>query len=73
MLEKGETPSNIRTDIVDEPPNPGAVPSSARMKPRAKPWDRAGAPAASAPFPALASGGSGGTPCAGSVLRQLHE
>ena len=60
MLEKGQTPPNIRTDIMDEPPNPAAVPSSARMKPRAKPWERAGAPAASMPFPALASGGSGG-------------
>lgn len=59
MLEKGETPPNIRTDIVDEPPNPAAVPSSARMKPKAKPWERAAAPT-SAPFPALAPSGSSG-------------
>ncbi len=62
MLEKGETPPNIRTDIMDEPPNPAAVPSSARMKPRAKPWERSAPPASSAPFPAFASGGSGGMP-----------
>lgn len=60
MLEKGETPPNIRTDIVDEPPNPSAAPSSARMKPRPKPWERSAPPAASSAFPAFASGGSGG-------------
>ena len=63
MLEKGETPPNIRTDIVDEPPNPAAVPSSARMKPKAKPWERAAAPTSAAAFPALAPSGSSGKTC----------
>ncbi len=41
MLEKGQTPPGIRTDILDEPPNPSAPPPGARMQPRPKPWERA--------------------------------
>lgn len=41
MLEKGQTPPGIRTDIDDEPPNPSAPPPGARMQPRPKPWERA--------------------------------
>ncbi|KAL4443228.1 hypothetical protein ABPG75_010965 [Micractinium tetrahymenae] len=40
MLEKGQTPPGIRTDINDKPPNPNAAPPAARMKPRPKPWER---------------------------------
>ena len=61
MLEKGETPPNIRTDIMDEPPDPAAVPSSARLQPRAKPWERSAPPAASSAFPTILPGASGGT------------
>ena len=60
MLEKGETPPNIRTDIMDEPPDPAAVPSSARLQPRAKPWERSAPPAASSAFPTILPGASGG-------------
>ena len=74
MLEKGETPPNIRTDIVDEPPDPAAVPSSARLQPRAKPWERAPPPAASSAFPTILPGASGGklpSPCV-FVVAQLN-
>ena len=72
MLEKGETPPNIRTDIVDEPPDPAAVPSSARMQPRAKPWERSGAPAASSAFPTILPGASGGELPARLLPRTAH-
>lgn len=42
MLEKGETPPGIRTDINDAPPDPTAPPPPPRMPPRPKPWERAG-------------------------------
>ncbi|PSC69773.1 Peroxisomal membrane PEX14 [Micractinium conductrix] len=40
MLEKGQTPPGIRTDIDDKPPNPNASPPPSKMKPRPKPWER---------------------------------
>ena len=46
MLEKGETPSNIRTDINDKPPNPAQPPPSSLLQPRPKPWESAHSPAA---------------------------
>jgi len=39
MLERGETPPNVRSDINDQPPNPSQPPPSTRMQPRAKPWE----------------------------------
>ncbi len=58
MLEKGQTPPNIREDINDVPPNPSAPPPGARMKPRPKPWERTASEngAAVSAFPAAASG-----------------
>ncbi|CAL8471170.1 g10712 [Coccomyxa elongata] len=58
MLEKGQTPPNIREDINDVPPNPSAPPPGARMKPRPKPWERTASEngAAASAFPAAASG-----------------
>ncbi|KAK9800338.1 hypothetical protein WJX73_005393 [Symbiochloris irregularis] len=47
MLERGETPPNVRDDINDSAPNPEQAASQARMKPRAKPWERAHTGAAS--------------------------
>lgn len=45
MLERGETPSNVRTDINDKPPNPGVEPPTSRQQPRSKPWERPRSPA----------------------------
>ncbi|BDA46562.1 probable peroxisomal membrane protein PEX14 at N-terminal half [Coccomyxa sp. Obi] len=58
MLEKGQTPPNIREDINDVPPNPSAPPPGARMKPRPKPWERTASEngAAASAFPAAANG-----------------
>lgn len=39
MLEKGDTPPNIRSDIDDAPPDPTAPPPPPRMQPRPKPWE----------------------------------
>eukprot|EP00884_Botryococcus_braunii_P019448 jgi/Botrbrau1/6187/Bobra.0344s0027.1 len=38
MLENGITPPNVRTDIVDTPPNPEQAPPESRLAPREKPW-----------------------------------
>ena len=40
MLEKGETPPGIRTDIQDSPPNPSQPPPPSSLAPRSKPWER---------------------------------
>lgn len=58
MLEKGQTPPNIREDINDVPPNPSAPPPGARMKPRPKPWEHTASKngAAASAFPAAANG-----------------
>jgi hypothetical protein len=40
ILERGETPPGIRTDINDKPPNPEQPPPPARLKARPKPWER---------------------------------
>lgn len=40
MLQRGETPPGIRTDIVDTPPDPSAQPPESRLKPRPKPWEQ---------------------------------
>lgn len=40
MLEKGETPPNVRTDINDQPPNPTQPPPNTRIQPKPKPWER---------------------------------
>jgi hypothetical protein len=53
MLEKGETPPGIRTDIIDDPPNPAAPPPNPRLIPRPKPWERT-------------NGGGGSFPAGGS-------
>eukprot|EP00887_Chlorella_sp_A99_P001028 scaffold14.g1028.t1 len=39
MLQRGQTPPGIRTDINDQPPDPEAPPPQPRMKPRPKPWE----------------------------------
>lgn len=39
MLERGETPPNVRTDIVDKPPNPEQIPTNPKLQPRPKPWE----------------------------------
>lgn len=56
MLEKGQTPPGIRTDINDKPPDPSAAPPAARMKPRPKPWERGAAGSL-----ASSLGGAGGS------------
>ena len=48
MLEKGQTPPGIRTDINDKPPNPKQPPNESRLKPRPKPWERSGSSEGSA-------------------------
>ncbi|KAI3426836.1 hypothetical protein D9Q98_006783 [Chlorella vulgaris] len=40
MLERGQTPPGIRTDINDRPPDPLALPVEPRLKPRPKPWEK---------------------------------
>lgn len=40
ILERGETPPGIRTDINDKPPNPEQPPPPARLKARPKPWEK---------------------------------
>jgi len=40
MLERGETPPGIRTDINDKPPNPKQSPPQSMMKPLPKPWEQ---------------------------------
>lgn len=40
MLERGETPPNVRKDINDKPPNPNVAPPAAKLKPRPKPWEK---------------------------------
>lgn len=40
MLERGETPPNVRSDINDKPPDPTIPPPAAQMQPRPKPWER---------------------------------
>lgn len=42
MLERGETPPNVRTDINDKPPNPNQAPPSSHAQPRLKPWEKSG-------------------------------
>lgn len=59
MLEKGQTPPGIRHDIIDEPPNPSALPSGARLKPRPKPWERAASATDSAATNGALSPGAG--------------
>lgn len=39
MLEKGQTPPGIRTDINDKPPNPYQPPPEPKLKPKPKPWE----------------------------------
>lgn len=41
MLEKGETPPGIRSDIDDKAPDPEAAPPPAKLAPRPKPWEAA--------------------------------
>lgn len=57
MLERGETPPGIRSDIVDTPPDPLQSASEARLKPRAKPWERSqqGPQSRMCPIPVLCS------------------
>ncbi|KAK9806120.1 hypothetical protein WJX72_002195 [[Myrmecia] bisecta] len=50
MLEKGQTPPGIRTDINDQPPNPAQAPTDSRLQPRPKPWERAAAAKPLTPF-----------------------
>lgn len=38
MLERGETPPGIRSDVADRPPDPTQVPRDPRMDVRPKPW-----------------------------------
>lgn len=38
MLEKGLTPPNVRSDIMDQPPNPQQPAPESRLAPREKPW-----------------------------------
>jgi hypothetical protein len=39
MLEKGQTPPGIRSDINDKPPNPNQPPPEPKLKPKPKPWE----------------------------------
>lgn len=55
MLEKGETPPNVRTDINDQPPNPTQPPPGTRLQPKPKPWERSRGPSVSS-FPGTALG-----------------
>ncbi|KAK9837860.1 hypothetical protein WJX74_006450 [Apatococcus lobatus] len=55
MLERGETPPNVRKDINDKPPNPNLAPPAAKLKPRPKPWEIANGHVAQSGEPAAAS------------------
>lgn len=61
MLERGETPPGIRSDIVDTPPDPLQSASEARLKPRAKPWERSQQGPQSRPASSAASSIDGDT------------
>ena len=45
MVSKGVTPSNVRSDINDKPPDPTRPPSEPKSKPLPKPWERQTSPA----------------------------
>jgi hypothetical protein len=73
MLERGETPPNVRSDINDQPPNPSQPPPSTRLQPRAKPWERNQAapssPALNGEFLKASRRGRGGVVCSvGSLM-----
>ena len=55
MLERGETPPGIRSDVADQPPDPAQVPRGSTMHVRPKPWLRPSDPGSDAPVPSSTS------------------
>lgn len=60
MLERGETPPGIRSDINDSPPDPAQPPSEGRLQARPKPWERAASSSAAPSSGPPSAGGSAG-------------
>lgn len=70
MLEKGETPPGIRTDIDDKAPNPEQAVPTPRMPVPRKPWERAAAERRAAGSVAASAAGSEASSRAGEAASQ---
>lgn len=73
MMQAGITPPNVRTDIVDVPPDSAAPPSSSRLTPLAKPWEKAPARATAGDTPTWATHASVHVPRPSSAASSLSD